>query len=96
MEVKKLRTIEEENKRRADIPVIIMHMGVIEPHWVETGIESPFGGEIIEDISCRRCGKVSIKCSETGRLGTMRTDNTQREVIHDISWEGCSVVWVKE
>ncbi|KKL97629.1 hypothetical protein LCGC14_1832570 [marine sediment metagenome] len=85
MGARKLRTIEEANKLRADS--FTMYTSTIEPRYIGTSIVSPFGGEILEDVSWRCGGKISIKCSETGRLGTMQTDKTIRAIIEDVSWD---------
>ncbi|KKL27916.1 hypothetical protein LCGC14_1694810 [marine sediment metagenome] len=96
MGANKLRTIEEENERRAGLPVTI-YLWTVEPRYEGTGIESPFGGEILQEVAKTYYGgPIPIKCSETGRMGAMQTDNSMIGIIKDVSWEGCSVVWVRE
>lgn len=82
-----LKTIEEENKIREASEVEMVSFP-IEPQWEKTGIESPFGGEILEnDTSFGRYRGISIKYSKTERKGIMKTDNTPREIIKEVIWE---------
>jgi len=83
----KLRTLEEENAIR-EAASVGLYTFKIEPKWIKTGIESPFGGEILEEIAQPLPNSRNyVKCSKTGKTGTMQTDGSVGAIIKGIIWE---------
>jgi len=93
--MKKLRTIEEENEIRNESEVLSCS-GTYEESkitgWKETGIDSGFGGEILEAVyNCFPMRDtfndyVDIKCSKTKKKGKMYEKGI-RCVIERIEWD---------
>ena len=89
----KLKSIEVINEEReeSEVHVITLDCPVT---WEPTGIESSFGGEILEKhqsylpLYIVHGGKNRriIKCSKTTKMGVMYLDGSIREIITDIEW----------
>lgn len=82
-----LRTIEEENEIRLNSPVI-MSTFTIEARYEPTGIQSPFHGEILEEVNLPHWnGERAIKCSKSGVLGVMKTECSVQAPIEWVEWD---------
>lgn len=84
-----LRTIEEENEVRAAIAVTT-EVFVVRPSWIKSGLQSGFGGEILlcdNPLSACSAFDQRIKCSKTGREGTISYDGSVRSMIIGVEWD---------
>lgn len=84
-----LKTVEQVNEERRVLPVY-QRTFTIEPKWLPTGIASGFGGEILEMYPRPfglMCNEDRIKCSKTGRKGTMTYDGSIRGIIKKVEWD---------
>lgn len=93
--MKKLRTVEEENKIREDSEVVSCAVTWEPPKiigWEETAIASGFGGEILKAIygtgftQAMLRDYIVIKCSKTKKKGKM-FEKGIRGVIDSIKWD---------
>ncbi len=91
--MKKLRTIEEENRRREDVPVVSIAFPPPEPHYKGIGVETPFGGELLQEVALQHYnGEYPVKCSKTGKTGIMKIENCARSLIEWIKWDDSNIL----
>lgn len=86
-----LKTVEQVNAKRSAEPVSCTTVRM-PPWWSKTGIESPFGGEIEEQLTVfANLGLPAhtnkMRCTKSGRTGLIQYDGSVRAIILDVQWD---------